>query len=681
MIAGGADLAPGSCARPAPRTARAACARIAKSRGAAVSRGLLRRRTALLTHRRLRRASSSRASSARPPTSSPRTTCAPARGRSRRAGRAPRRPARSCSPPRRSRARRCCACSPRRGCGCDVASGGELAPGAAAPGFEPERIVLHGNAKSRRRAADGGRAPGRHGRDRQRATTSTGSSALGRRRRAAVLLRVDPGRRRRHPRARSSPARPARSSGCRRRGAARERCARARADLAGPAHAHRLAAASTSSRTARAVAAIAELGDFAVYDLGGGLAVAVHAERRRRRRVDEWVGGDGRAPRTTSCGDGQGAVHRAGPRAGRQRGRDALHGRVGQAAASPASGRGRRRRDVATTCARCSTARAYEADARRPRRRRAATPCTVVGKHCESGDVLVRETALPDPRPGRRARHARSPAPTGTRWPTTTTACRGRRSIFCAGGERARGRAPRDLRGPACPRRIRVGLLGHGTVGAAFEQLLAERADAIEPITGARPEITGVLTRSRGDFEEILDGSRPDRRADRRHRAGARLRAAGDAAPASTSSRPTSCCSPSTARSCGRRAREHGVQLRFEGAVAGVVPVIRVLQESLAAAHVERIHGIVNGTTNYILTEMARGGLVLRRRARPGAGARLRRGRPDRRRHRPRRRGQDGDPRPARVLHAGAPRPGRLRGDRAHHRRGHRLRAASSASG
>jgi homoserine dehydrogenase len=43
--------------------------------------------------------------------------------------------------------------------------------------------------------------------------------------------------------------------------------------------------------------------------------------------------------------------------------------------------------------------------------------------------------------------------------------------------------------------------------------------------------------------------------------------------------------------------------------VAGVVPVIRVLQESLAAAHVERIHGIVNGTTNYILTEMARGGL------------------------------------------------------------------------
>ena len=50
------------------------------------------------------------------------------------------------------------------------------------------------------------------------------------------------------------------------------------------------------------------------------------------------------------------------------------------------------------------------------------------------------------------------------------------------------------------------------------------------------------------------------------------------------------------------------MQLRFEGAVAGVVPVIRVLQESLAGATIDRVHGIVNGTTNFILTEMARTG-------------------------------------------------------------------------
>ena len=57
-------------------------------------------------------------------------------------------------------------------------------------------------------------------------------------------------------------------------------------------------------------------------------------------------------------------------------------------------------------------------------------------------------------------------------------------------------------------------------------------------------------------------------------------------------------------------ARAHGVQLRFEGAVAGVVPVIRVLQESLAGATIDRVHGIVNGTTNFILTEMARTGVT-----------------------------------------------------------------------
>ncbi len=52
-------------------------------------------------------------------------------------------------------------------------------------------------------------------------------------------------------------------------------------------------------------------------------------------------------------------------------------------------------------------------------------------------------------------------------------------------------------------------------------------------------------------------------------------------------------------------ARENGVQLRFEAAVAGVVPVIRVIQESLAATQIEKVLGIVNGTTNFILTEMA----------------------------------------------------------------------------
>jgi homoserine dehydrogenase len=153
----------------------------------------------------------------------------------------------------------------------------------------------------------------------------------------------------------------------------------------------------------------------------------------------------------------------------------------------------------------------------------------------------------------------------------------------------------------------RVALLGHGTVGAAFEQLVSERAEQIAHVTGARPEVTGVLTRSRGDFDEILancdlvveliGGIEPARDyVLKAMRAGKHVVSANKLLLASHGEELWS------------TAREHNVQLRFEGAVAGVVPVIRVLQESLAAAHVDRIHGIVNGTTNFILTEMARGG-------------------------------------------------------------------------
>jgi threonine synthase len=154
----------------------------------------------------------------------------------------------------------------------------------------------------------------------------------------------------------------------------------------------------------------------------------------------------------------------------------------------------------------------------------------------------------------------------------------------------------------------RVGLLGHGTVGSAFAELLAQRADSIVPITGLRPEISGILTRSRGSFDEVLEGSdlivelmgglEPARDyVLAAMRAGKHVVSANKQLLAAHGEELWAC------------AREHGVQLRFEGAVAGVVPVIRVLQESLAASRVERIHGIVNGTTNYILTEMAGRGL------------------------------------------------------------------------
>src|SRR4051794_33185512 len=122
-----------------------------------------------------------------------------------------------------------------------------------------------------------------------------------------------------------------------------------------------------------------------------------------------------------------------------------------------------------------------------------------------------------------------------------------------------------------------------------------------------RPEISGVLTRSRGDFDDILErsdliveligGTEPAKEYV--------LRALG-------SGRHVVSANKQLLSRFGEEiydaARAGGVQLRFEAAVGGVVPAIRVMGETLAAAHIERVHGIVNGTTNYILTEMARTG-------------------------------------------------------------------------
>jgi homoserine dehydrogenase len=154
---------------------------------------------------------------------------------------------------------------------------------------------------------------------------------------------------------------------------------------------------------------------------------------------------------------------------------------------------------------------------------------------------------------------------------------------------------------------FRIGLLGHGTVGAAFDALLAERADEIEATVGERPELAGVLTRSQGDFAEILENSdlvveliggiEPAREY--------ALAAMGAGKHLVTANK---LLLSEHGDELYAAAHENGVQLRFEAAVGGVVPVIRVIQETLAGAHVERVHGIVNGTTNYILSEMARTG-------------------------------------------------------------------------
>jgi homoserine dehydrogenase len=154
---------------------------------------------------------------------------------------------------------------------------------------------------------------------------------------------------------------------------------------------------------------------------------------------------------------------------------------------------------------------------------------------------------------------------------------------------------------------FRVGLLGHGTVGGAFHELLEERADAIEAEIGLRPEISGLLTTRDGDFDDILGksdliveligGTEPAREY--------LLRAIEAGRHVVTANKQVL---SQHGEELLEAARRNAVQLRFEAAVAGVVPAIRVMAETLAAAHIERVHGIVNGTTNFILTEMARTG-------------------------------------------------------------------------
>jgi len=155
---------------------------------------------------------------------------------------------------------------------------------------------------------------------------------------------------------------------------------------------------------------------------------------------------------------------------------------------------------------------------------------------------------------------------------------------------------------------FRIGLLGRGTVGSAFVALLNQRADHVARLTGRRPVLTGVLTRREGSFEQVLSG------------ADLVVELMGGIEPARkyvleamSAGRHVVTANKQLLSQHGEElwtvARRHEVQLRFEAAVAGVVPVIRVLQESLAGAHVERVHGIVNGTTNFILSEMARTGI------------------------------------------------------------------------
>lgn len=169
---------------------------------------------------------------------------------------------------------------------------------------------------------------------------------------------------------------------------------------------------------------------------------------------------------------------------------------------------------------------------------------------------------------------------------------------------------------------VRIGLLGCGTVGQAVVRTLIGDAATIERASGHRLEVGPVLVRdaererpgidpdllttdpaavlddpSVAIVVEVMGGVQPA--------LGHLRRALARGASVVTANKQLmSRHGPELLRA----AEEAGAELRFEASACAAIPVIKVLRESLLAADIHTLTGIVNGTTNFILTEMARGG-------------------------------------------------------------------------
>ena len=173
---------------------------------------------------------------------------------------------------------------------------------------------------------------------------------------------------------------------------------------------------------------------------------------------------------------------------------------------------------------------------------------------------------------------------------------------------------------------VRVAVLGCGNVGSALAELLLTQADEIAERTGLRFELVGVAVADlakprdqapslpaalltddakalvdRPDIDlviELIGGLDPARSL-----VEAALRAG---KPVVTGNKALLAVAGAELAEVAASA---GVDLLYEAAVAGAIPVIRPLRESLAGERIERVMGIVNGTTNFILSMMSEEGV------------------------------------------------------------------------
>ena len=173
------------------------------------------------------------------------------------------------------------------------------------------------------------------------------------------------------------------------------------------------------------------------------------------------------------------------------------------------------------------------------------------------------------------------------------------------------------------PAVVKVGLLGCGNVGGALVELIDEQRDSIAERTGMRLKVervavrntakqravqlgTDVLTNDAGSVVEdpsvdvvveLIGGIEPARELI--------LTALQNGKAVVTGNKELLA---NVGGELFESAEKAGVDLLFEAAVAGGIPLIRPLRESLAGDRVQRILGIVNGTTNFILTRMTEEG-------------------------------------------------------------------------
>ncbi len=166
-------------------------------------------------------------------------------------------------------------------------------------------------------------------------------------------------------------------------------------------------------------------------------------------------------------------------------------------------------------------------------------------------------------------------------------------------------------------RTLKVALLGCGNVGAQVARILIEDADALAARTGARLELTGIAVRTIDaprDVElprelfttdadtlvkdadlviELMGGIEPARTLI--------LAAIENGASVVTGNKALLAQDGPTLYEAADKA---GVQLSYEAAVAGAIPILRPIRDSLSGDRITRVLGIVNGTTNFILDQM-----------------------------------------------------------------------------